>query len=323
MTKPAVLAVAAFALTLCCLGSPAADGHSSNTLEVYLKKSCIVAGSGLTLADIVQSASGNYGLPEAESIAFPYRDDRLQHLPASLVRKTIRDAYRGQLILVGQGVTVIPAALVPPDDCWFYARLVDFLASRPYPADARLEAEVDVFPAVPQNEAGFYGFQLRSHTTRNGLLVGKSVVEYRGANRYESGRLQVTVHLFIDALAPRERVRAGERVTQNMTVPVNVDLALYAEDILLETTDNEAYTAREDLLPGEPIPLRKITRTLFVRGGDRVAIRVVKRNLQVETTGRAYGAGGLYDFVTVKPDGARTQFRARVTGDREVVIELQ
>jgi flagella basal body P-ring formation protein FlgA len=59
-----------------------------------------------------------------------------------------------------------------------------------------------------------------------------------------------------------------------------------------------------------------------VRSGDGVRIHFVRGVVAVTMPGRALRTGTEGELVIVRPDGSSDRFEGRVTGQKEVVVEL-
>ncbi len=293
-------------------------------LDVYLKRDCYATGGRLRLSDVIQSADGNQSPLDFDSIPLPYTAGRLAVLRPGAVRAALRSVYSGPLVLVGRDVLVMPKESINDGNKRFYTALLDFIADRiPAPAK-RIEVQLgdDAAPAAapPENPS----FILENAAVRNGMKAGPARIAYRGANAGSGDEesVGVVLHVFVEAAAPGASIPAGGRFRANDLSPCETDLAGCDSDLLLFDKAEGAYTARSSLAANEPISLRKIARSLFVRAGDRVAITFVRKNVTVDMRGRALSSGTLDETVAVRPDQSNRRFKGLVTGEREVLIEL-
>jgi flagella basal body P-ring formation protein FlgA len=311
-------------LIVLCVGITGWDDRTG-ALEVYLRRVCFVSGGRLTLADLAQAAAGGGNGPAFADISLPYTAGRLSILPPRSVREALGRSSSDSIILVGQRVFVLPSELIAPENAWFFEALLDSLSTQLPIANARIEVEIAGTPVLPSAREEKLVFTLGSAALRNGLKVGPARLDYRGIDprSFASGSLGITIHVFAPVAAPRKAIRGGERFREDVLVSREVDLAGCGEDVLFFDRAAGSFTASALLNAGEPIPLRKISRTLFVRAGDRVAITFTRKNVTVALNGRALASGSLDETVTVKPDNSDRRFEGRVTGDKEVCIELQ
>jgi flagella basal body P-ring formation protein FlgA len=306
-------------LGLCLLF--AAWDDQPNALEIYLKRSCTIAGNILTLQNIVQSSFGkNYSLDFA-AVRLPYTAGRFLILSPYSVREALKDWYSGSLIMVGQRIIVMPASAADRGNAWFYENLLEYISSQIPLPQARLEVEITSWPRLPDDKNGQTAFNIGSSAVRNGVKAGPALIAYRGLGErvIDAGAF---LHTIVPVAVPTSMIQAGQRFEGDALAVKDVDLSQFGDDLLFLDRAVGSFTASSALLPGEPIPLKKITRTLFVRSGDKVEITFIRKNITVNLRGRALGSGGLDDRIAVKADNSDRRFQATITGDKEVLIEL-
>lgn len=314
-----------FVSLIALISTTAAFAHEENNgiVEIYLKRILYAGGERLCLEDIVQTYSDFNIAQDLAKMEIPFAEDRIVVYSAAGVRETIRERYRGGLIVVGQRLTIIPAGMCGSEACWFYEKLADFVSESNLPDGARLEIEIPGVPEIPGEQDTDIRFEFKSQTVKGSLRKGNVRISIVSA---KSGRIQsldLVIHIFIPVLVPKTVIHTGESFGPDRLLERIVDLAQYRDDLLLAGRSEISFSATGELAPGEPIPVKKVTKTLYVKAGDRVTIYFVKKNMLVEVSGRVSGSGGLDDSVTVKPDGADKKFQGVVTGMKEVTVELQ
>jgi flagella basal body P-ring formation protein FlgA len=293
-------------------------------MEVYLKHVCRVSGNQLTLRDVVQSAAGkNYSLDFA-AVRLPATSGRLVILSPEYIREALRSSYNGSLFLIGQGVYILPADAVTADSVWFYEALLDHIASRFSSSSTRIEAEIIGTPPIPDSQEGKPVFSMGTGTLRSGVMTGPVTINYRtNGVSPTAGAISLVLHVFLPVAVPHAAIRGGERFSDDALSARTIDVGGYSDALLLLKNATGTYTAATTLQANEPIALNKISRALFVRSGDKVAITFVNKNITVSLSGRALASGSLDDRIEVRPDTSPRRFTGLVIGDKEVLIDLQ
>jgi flagella basal body P-ring formation protein FlgA len=294
-------------------------------LELYLKKSCLVEGPELSFRELVQSYSDHGVFNQLLNLRFPINGDRFTLLPARTIRETVKHEYSGMMILVGQRVSLMPKKFVKPETTWFYEALLDYLGSSDKFYQARIEVEIISLSETLRGSGDCIQFEINQAQTRNGMKVGPAKIIYRyiAGSVPVSGSIDVVLHVIVPAAVPVATIRAGESFGDEKLSGREVDLSQYNEDILLVDSVLTSCTAASELLSGEPIPVKKISRTLFVRSGDKVSITFSRKNLTVQVKGRALSSGSVDEKVSIKPDGTDHKFQGLITGEKEVAVELR
>lgn len=313
-------------LALVSAGLVSWDGDSRNgdrPLDVYLKRVCYPSGDRLRLSDVIQSSGANGYSLDYDSILLPHTAGRLAVLRPQAVREALKTVFSGPLVLVGRDMLVIPTESVAAGGELFYTALLDFIAGEiPHPAE-RIEVQFEndsmLAAARPDNPI----FAMGNAVMRDGLKTGPVRITLSEGSTGNADSIGVVLHVFVAAAVPSAAIPAGGRFQAGDLEARETDLVGCDSDLLLFERADGAYTARSYLAANEPISLRKISRALFVRAGDRVAITFVRKNVTVDLRGRALSSGSLEETVAVKPDQSGRRFTARVTGEREVLIELE
>jgi flagella basal body P-ring formation protein FlgA len=303
----------------------AAHDESHRILELYLKKLLVFDGTELYLKNIVHPDSGAPAANDLKELRIPFRKDRLIIYSTENIRSAIKTEYKDAFILVGQRVFILPKNLVKEKDAWFFEDLLDFVSAQNYQPNARIEIEVSGVPDIPENAVAHVQFEINAVKLRNGMKVGQARISYRceAGQSIKQGNIDIVLHVIVAAAVPKSLIRSGETLNEEMLVERNIDISQYNDDIMISGAPITSFTAIYDLYPGEPVFLKKISRTLYVRSGDKISITFKKKNLTVQLRGRAFNSGGLDEKISIRPDGTERKFQGIITGEKEVTVELQ
>jgi flagella basal body P-ring formation protein FlgA len=294
------------------------------TFEIYLKRSVVHGRDALTLADIVLASSDKPAAVDLAAIRLDVTPDRMAVIGTSYIHELLRPYDTGRFIIVGRGTTIIPASLLAEGSIGFFEELGGFLFSSINVPQARIEPEWTGPLGIPESRTADCVFDLRFDGRRDGVQSGPAVLGYRSRDPRSgwSGEAGLVLHVYAPVAVPKASLKPGERFQDIDLMVRTVDLAQYSENLLFPDLLPGVMTASQLLPAGEPIPIKKIARALFVKTGDRVILTFLKKNITISRSGRALGSGSIDDQVTVKPEGGDRRFQGLVTGDREVLVEL-
>jgi flagella basal body P-ring formation protein FlgA len=291
--------------------------------ELYLKRSLVTDAASVSVRELSHSFSGKPYALDLESIRLPLASGRLQILMPRAIREAVSERYSGQLILVGRGTVVIPGGAAGTKGAEFFEKAGAFLLSEvTYPL-SKIEMEYSIPPDMEQWAGRDISFSLTHAKVMGGVPLGAALLKFRDADGAVFGDMSVVLHMYAHVAFPRRTIGAGQRFDERDVEDREVDLAAFPDELLSGERMTGAYTASQALYPDRPIPLKRVAHALFVRAGDKVNLTLVRKNITIGLRGRALGSGGLDDRVAVSAEGSRRRFQGLVTGDKEVLIELQ
>lgn len=120
----------------------------------------------------------------------------------------------------------------------------------------------------------------------------------------------------------RRAIGRGERIVESDMGLEPASASAAVEHAFHRVADLLDREAAQPIPVGQPILPIHVRKAVLVKRRDRVAVRVLATGVEIHTVGRAIDDGGLDDLVMIETRDRGEQVPARVTGPREVVIEV-
>ncbi|MBN1525154.1 MAG: flagellar basal body P-ring formation protein FlgA [Spirochaetales bacterium] len=301
--------------------------HAENepaVTELYLKNRIFSDMDRVSMHDIIDAEKTRSGLATLSSGFLSIEKDRLMLIPLRLIRTEIKKDYSGTIILVGKRLQVIPEKIGNGKSGWFYSLLSEHLEKQFPDENMCVSVEFLSYPDISVKETDSINLTINKQTSRYGLPGGLCTVNWEDTNssQRQKGVFDVIIHAYAQVLVPKYPLRAGEIVSLENTTQKEVDLGEYPYELLFPA-NFVPVKAVIDLVPGEPILQKQVTKNIIVRAGERVTITFQRKNLVVSMTGRALSSGSFDEVIQVRPDGTGKSFTGSVSGKKEVRIEFR
>jgi len=293
----------AAALAVLTLSAGAASGGP----VVYLRPSAVVPPGGLALGAIAAVACDDAALA-ADLAALPLGEAprRLCFLPPQEVRRRVARAFPGQVDLVGSGVALLPAGVVPAR---LEAQAAALLAALGREDQGQGWLEVELLSGLPEEASAPV---LMSRPPR-GRLSGRLQVQIG-----ETGVLLFAHPYAAVARASRDLER-GSLLEEGDVQFVETDLSGLPGGYLTELEGS--FRVLAPIPRGALLEPSRLARSFLVKAGDRVTVVFLRPGLSVTLPGRALGSAGRGETVEVSLRDPARRFRGRVEANGEVVVE--
>jgi flagella basal body P-ring formation protein FlgA len=243
--------------------------------------------------------------------------DRLMLLPYRLIRDRVVDHLNEDLVIIGTRTAVIPVGYASLGRASFLQDLLAYLDSVDGNSGGRLEVELlapidSISRSVPVG--------LRKSTRVHGLLTGRVELDY--------GRevLPVEIWQYVPVARLVQPVEKGSGFRFSQITLDEIEVSDLPESVFLpmewEESLLEGMTYRSSLARGTLLRDNHLNRMTGVQVGDGIRIRFMKGNIELEIPGKAYDSGEIGDMVAVRPEGGSRRLTGRITGFKEVSVEV-
>lgn len=119
---------------------------------------------------------------------------------------------------------------------------------------------------------------------------------------------------------PRQRIAAGQEIDKSDVQWIEVEMNRMSGDIIDDSDDVVGMAAKRDLMAGQPIRARDLTRPVMVAKGSMVTMTFRSQFMSLSTTGRAIEGGGRGDVIQVMNLQSKKVVFATVTGPNQAMV---
>lgn len=121
---------------------------------------------------------------------------------------------------------------------------------------------------------------------------------------------------------PRQRVAAGQEIGKADVQWIEMETARMAGDIIDSADDVIGMAAKRDLMAGQPIRARDLTRPVMVTKGAMITMMFQSPLMSLTAIGRAIEGGGRGDVIQVMNLQSKKVVFATVTGPNQAQVAL-
>lgn len=121
---------------------------------------------------------------------------------------------------------------------------------------------------------------------------------------------------------PRQRVAAGDEIRDSDVQWIEVETSRMSGDIVDHAGGVVGMAAKRDLVAGQPIRARDLTRPVMVAKGGMVTMTFQSKFMNLSATGRAIEGGGRGDVIQVMNLQSKKVVYATVTGPNQAIVSL-
>ena len=119
---------------------------------------------------------------------------------------------------------------------------------------------------------------------------------------------------------PRQRVAAGQEIDKADVQWIEMETARMAGDIIDNADDVIGMAAKRDLMAGQPIRARDLTRPVMVAKGAMITMIFQSPFMSLTATGRAIEGGGRGEVIQVMNLQSKKVVFATVTGPNQAMV---
>ena len=289
-------------------------------------KEIVLVDTQITLGTFISVKDSSYSLKkQIEGCTLTLEQDRIHLIPSYYVRELVSRFTHQSVIITGRTTALLPLSLLKNWSDESVHQFVEFLQSTLCEKDNRVEAEILSFPydaLLYQGEKP--AFYLKTRREYMGFPVGEIMVhtDIRGYNEYDREDIRLNVHQYIPVLKSKTYVGQNEALTRDKLIIKEEKLDPFRGEVLLPHEYNEDLFTIKKLESGEIIYKSYVKIAMKVRAGEKVTIIFKKGKILLSMTGRAGDSGIIGDSVKVRPSQSTEWVIGRVTGTREVFVEM-
>jgi flagella basal body P-ring formation protein FlgA len=325
----------------------------SEAVTVYLHTDAVLTAGEYTLGEIASvHTSDPIRSQFFRQLPLGPSPERPTLLPVSNIRERIA-ATEAEAAVVGARVAILPAAVIPEDQRWFYAALLSFLEAQDTYKQGRIEIEMLSTPLVLEGSIGMgadhgglasgwedrirfethrspYSSGFRATLSSGAIPAGTMQITYRilaaggsfgsGSGSLE-GSFRIWVHHFLPLAHATQDIRADQILQEGSIVFREEDVSLIQSGFIVQGEEIRGYKTLSSHMRGDRIDGRRLQRVLAVRAGDRVLITFSRPGLWITLPGRSFRSGSVGDIVDVQPASTSKRFQAKITAPGEVLVE--
>jgi flagella basal body P-ring formation protein FlgA len=295
---------------------------SAHALSIALSKTTYYSGAGISLKDIASVSDASAAVRERiASEIIPVRSPLLHIIPQRAVREIVSAFESNPIITTGNRVFAIVASASESEKI-LYTQLLDFIDSESGSRESRIEVSIeDEIPSAWFASDDSFQFRFQGKKTKMGLLDGLQRIEFMLPSGITE-RFRVNIRSFVQVITATSQIEKYELLTWAKLGVKEVPVESLASEALGPGDAIARLSAKTRIQTDMPVFRRQVEQAFDVRARDPVRIQFHNRSIWLTMTGTASESGAIGDTVKVKPDDSTEVFKGRITGMREVTIDV-
>ena len=272
-------------------------------------------GQSLRLSDVVwcEEEAGK----TLSRLSLGIKADKLMLLPHRLIRDIVSKKIKNELVIIGGRTAVIPVGHASFGRLSFCQDLLSFIDKADAGTGGRLELEL-LAPTFSISDPT--PLRLRDSQRIHGFLTGRLELDFG------EEVLPVRIRQFVPVAQLVQSVEKGSAFRSNQILLVEMEVSRLPDSVFLplewEESLLESMTFQKSLARGTLLRQEHLNGITGIQAGEGVRIRLMKGNIELEIPGKAYASGEMGDIVAVTPVGGKRRLSGRITGLKEVSVEV-
>ncbi len=293
-------------------------------VTVALERVVYYGGDTIRLADCATVDGANASILSAiGSETLSVKAPVLYVIPQRTIRGMIAPHTSETVVITGNGLFLVPDS-ASDGEKRFFARLLDFMELESGSDEGRLEVTVtEPLPRSVLESGGAISFGIWNKKTKLGFLEGRMRIECADASTGMTERFGVSVRQYVSALEATDTIAKDEILSWDKLKAVEIPVSALDSDALSAFTRIGRYKAKSNIRQGSAVYSKNVEQLFDVKARDAVTLVFDRGSIRITMDGISTESGSLGDIVSVKPADAEKSFSGRITGQKEVTIDVQ
>jgi flagella basal body P-ring formation protein FlgA len=289
-------------------------------------KEIVLVDRPVTLGMILTVKDAPFSLQEKiRDYALPLPGERIHILPSRYIREIITGFTAQSVIIIGKRTILIPAMYAKAWGSRFVHQFPDFLTSLLCKKDNRVAVDIISPPELGVPGPGKqYRFHILDKQEYMGFPAGTLDIEVvnNGDDEEKRTYCRIEVHHFIPVIRAASSMEPSEVLSWEKLIIIEEKLNPFMGEILKADEPVETYQTIKRVARGEILYESYVRKILQVRAGEKITIVIKKGSVLLSMNGRSADSGGNGDTVKVRPSLSTEWMTGRVTGQKEVLVEM-
>ncbi|MBF0529452.1 MAG: flagellar basal body P-ring formation protein FlgA [Deltaproteobacteria bacterium] len=200
------------------------------------------------------------------------------------------------------------------DNDWFRHIFEEFLSkNEPYKSSSwnLVSVRAGTLPVLPKGQLDYHATSQYSSTPGRLTLNIVLLVDDREVAKI---RATAEVEMSFPAVVATRRMEKGDRIQPNDVQIAQVNQVQLHSGALTDLNQAVGQACRSQLLPGQPITAKDLTKADIINRGDRVTIVAQTGSLKISTIGQAKQAGAVGENIQILNISSNKTVMAKVVG---------
>lgn len=255
----------------------------------------------------------------------PLPADRIHFVTSRYIREAVSALTNQSVVIIGKRTILLPAVFSKTWNNDFIHQFTGFLESILCKGNNRVEVEFPAFSIIGDlGREGDCRFLLQSKQEFMGFPAGETGVYVISRTYGESAKQLIFFHVnqYIPVVKAAKTLERNEALSWEKLYIIEEKLNPFMGEVFAEDEKAGDFQTVKRIDQGEIIYKSSVKKILHVRAGENVTIIIKKGTILLSMTGKAADSGTVGEPVKVRPSQSSEWIIAKVTGHREVLLEM-